>query len=147
MRRHLILVVGPLIKMLGRFYSILVSLFIIPFLIGGIIGGFNLSLRIQQADIFGLLSAAPWALMLMNVGIAVIGIYIGGILGYTFYYSCQLHFFHANKLKFFRLSFYSLSPANKICSELHFRLLAISSWLLRASCGVGPNYAIKGTAV
>ena len=87
--------------MLGRFYSILISLFIIPFLIGGIIGGLNLSLRIQQADIFGLLSAAPWGLMLMNVGIAVIGIYIGGILGYAFFLFLAVTFFSREQIEVF----------------------------------------------
>ena len=100
-RRSLILVVGPLIKMLGRFYSILISLFIIPFLIGGIIGGFNFSLKIQQADIFGLLSAAPLALMLMNVGMAVIGIYIGGILGYAFLLFLAVTFFSREQIEVF----------------------------------------------
>ena len=105
------MVVGPLIKMLGRFYSILISLFIIPFLIGGIIGGFNLSLRIQQADIFGLLSAAPWGLMLMNVGIAVIGIYIGGILGYAFFLFLAVTFFSHQQIEVFSAKLLQLEPS------------------------------------
>ena len=111
MRQHLILVVGPLIKMLGRFYSILISLFIIPFLIGGIIGGFNLSLRIQQADIFDLLSAPPWALILMNVGIAVIGIYIGGILGYAFLLFLAVTFFSREQIEVFSAKLLQPEPS------------------------------------
>ena len=111
LRRSLILVVGPLIKVLGRFYSILISLFIIPFLIGGIIGGFNLSLRIQQADIFDLLSTAPWALMLMNVGIAVIGIYIGGILGYAFFLFLAVTFFSREQIEVFSAKLLQPDPS------------------------------------
>jgi hypothetical protein len=87
--------------MLSKFYSILISLFIIPFLIGGIIGGLNLSLRIQEADFFGSLFAAPWALLLITVGMVAIGIYIGGILGYAFFLFLAVTFFSREQIEGF----------------------------------------------
>ena len=117
--------------MLGKFYSALISLFLIPFFISGIVGGFNLSLKIQQANVFGLSSADPWALMLMNVGMAAIGIYISGLVAYAFFLFLAVTFFSCEQIDAFSAKLPQPEPSKTNLLRAPFR--AVSNFFMARS--------------
>ena len=66
-------------KIRSRLYALLITVFILPFLIGGILLGFYAGEKLQQA---GFLSQAIWAALPVDLTLAIVGIYLGGLAAY-----------------------------------------------------------------
>jgi hypothetical protein len=65
-----------------RLYALLISLFMLPFLVGGIFAGFYAGEQLRQAGAFGL-TGESWAAIFLDIGLAFAGIYLGGSIAYA----------------------------------------------------------------
>jgi hypothetical protein len=80
-----------------RLYALLISLFILPFLVGGIFLGFYAGAQLQQAGAFGL-TGESWAAIFLDLGLAVAGIYLGGLIAYAVFLFCATTFFSRSQI-------------------------------------------------
>ena len=66
-------------KIRSRLYALLITVFILPFLIGGIVLGFYAGTALQQA---GFVSQASLVALAVDLTLAIVGIYLGGLAAY-----------------------------------------------------------------
>lgn len=83
-----------------RLYALLISLFVIPFLLGGILLGFYVGAQLQRAGMFGL-SQNGWVAIFVDLGLAVIGIYVGALVAYIALLLVATTFFSRSQIELF----------------------------------------------
>ena len=86
--------------MRGRLYAVLITLFTIPFLLGGIVCGFRLGEALQQSGVLGL-SANSWAGIAVDLCLAALGIYLSGLVAYVILLAGATTFFSRETLEHF----------------------------------------------
>ena len=82
----------------SRLYALLITVFILPFLIGGIVLGFYAGAKLQQA---GFLSQANWASLPVDLALAIVGIYLGGLAAYIVFCATAITCFSRNQIELF----------------------------------------------
>jgi hypothetical protein len=83
-----------------RLYALLISLFAMPFLVGGILLGFYTGAQLQRAGMFGL-NQNNWAAIFVDLGLAAIGIYLGGLVAYVALLLGATTFFSRSQIELF----------------------------------------------
>lgn len=86
--------------MRGRLYALLITLFSIPFLVGGILGGFYVGEALQRLEIFGL-NTNGWIGLLIDLCLAALGIYVAGLITYAVLLAGATAFFSRKSLEHF----------------------------------------------
>ena len=71
-------------KIRSRLYALLITLFILPFLVGGIVLGFYAGAKLQQA---GFIDQTSWVAVLVDLALAIIGVYLGGLVAYIVFHA------------------------------------------------------------
>ena len=80
----------------SRLYALLITVFILPFLIGGILLGFYAGEKLQQA---GFLSQTSWAALPVDLALAIVGIYLGGLAAYIVFCATAITCFSRDKIE------------------------------------------------
>ncbi len=83
-------------KIRERLYALLITLFILPFLVGGIFLGFFAGAKLQQA---GFIDQAGWTAVLVDITLAAIGIYLGGLAAYIVFLVTAITCFSRAKIE------------------------------------------------
>ncbi len=87
--------------MRGRFYAVLITLFILPFLIGGIFGGFYLVEALHRSGVLGVIGGNVWLVLLIHLFSVVLGIYLGGLIGYVVFLAGATTLFSRKAIELF----------------------------------------------
>ena len=102
--------------MRGRLYALLLTLFTLPFLLCGILGGFYLGETLQRSGVLSL-GANNWGGLLIDLCLAAFGIYLGGLIAYATLLAGAITFFSRKTVE----NFASVLPQDTRSGSNFFR--------------------------
>ena len=86
--------------MRGRLYALLITLFTLPFLLSGVLGGFYLGEALQRFGVLGL-GTNNWAGLIIDLCFAALGIYSDGLTAYAIFIAGATTFFSRKAIEHF----------------------------------------------